>query len=75
MKNALTILLAVAVGFLAATLWLTRRQTTALLATSDDPEVRDAWLHGNAEAFFFKGSRAEPGIDAPSTEGAPEEQR
>ena len=34
-----------------------------------------AHWHGNAEAFFFKGSRAEPGIDAPSTEGAPEEQR
>jgi predicted TIM-barrel fold metal-dependent hydrolase len=25
------------------------------------PEVRDAWLYANAEAFFFKGSPAEPG--------------
>ena len=23
-------------------------------------EVRDAWLHGNAEAFFFGGSQPKP---------------
>jgi hypothetical protein len=39
------------------------------------PEVRDAWLYGNAEAFFFRGSRVEPGTDARSRQGAPEEQR
>ena len=30
------------------------------------PEVRDAWLYRNAEAFFF---------EAPASPGAPEEQR
>jgi predicted TIM-barrel fold metal-dependent hydrolase len=39
------------------------------------PEVRDAWLYGNAETFFFSGSRAEPVHDAHSQQGTPEEQR
>jgi predicted TIM-barrel fold metal-dependent hydrolase len=39
------------------------------------PEVRDAWLYGNAKAFFFRGSTGEPSIDARSRQGAPEEQR
>jgi predicted TIM-barrel fold metal-dependent hydrolase len=39
------------------------------------PEVRDAWLYGNAETFFFRGSRVEPGVNAGSRQGAPEEQR
>ncbi|HSQ00506.1 MAG TPA: amidohydrolase family protein [Candidatus Dormibacteraeota bacterium] len=39
------------------------------------PEVRDAWLYGNAEAFFFSGASVEPGTDGRSRQGAPEGQR
>lgn len=37
------------------------------------PEVRDAWLYGNAETFFSLGSRREPATDAPAGGGAPED--
>jgi predicted TIM-barrel fold metal-dependent hydrolase len=39
------------------------------------PEVRDAWLYGNAETFFFRGSSVEPARDVHSRQGAPEKQR
>ena len=39
------------------------------------PEVRDAWLYGNAAKFFFASARAEPGRGAHSPQGTPEERR
>jgi predicted TIM-barrel fold metal-dependent hydrolase len=39
------------------------------------PQVRDAWLYGNADAFFFKGSSVEQRLDSHSRPAAPEEQQ
>ena len=39
------------------------------------PEVRDAWLFGNADAFFFGSARAEAGLDSGSRQPARKEQR
>jgi len=39
------------------------------------PEVRDAWLHGNALKFFFGSKAAEPLLDDRARQGAAEERR